>query len=202
MKLYYSPGACSLSPHIVLKETGLPFEAVLAPTKTHKLEDGTDYYTINSKGYVPTLELDDGTRLTEGPAILQYLADQVPEKKLAPPAGTMARYRLQEWLNFVTSELHKGFSPLFNPAMPDEAKKIFRERLASRFAHLDKHLASNDYLMGKDFSVADAYLFVVSNWAARVDVDLAPYANVLAYRKRVGARPAVQAAMKAEGLLK
>jgi glutathione S-transferase len=202
MKLYYSPGACSLSPHIVLRESGLPFEPVLASTKTHKLQDGTDYYTINPKGYVPTLELDNGERLTEGPAIVQYLADKVPDKKLAPPAGSMERVKLQSWLNFVTSELHKGFSPLFNPAMPDEAKKIFRERLATRFAHLDKHLASNDYLMGKEFSVADAYLFVVSNWAARVDVDLAPYANVLAYRKRVGARPAVQAAMKAEGLIK
>jgi glutathione S-transferase len=202
MKLYYSPGACSLSPHIVLIESGLAFEPVLASTKTHKLQDGTDYYTINPKGYVPLLELDNGERLTEGPAIVQYIADQVPAKKLAPPNGTMERVKLQTWLNFVTSELHKGFSPLFNPSMPDEAKKIFRERLGTRFAYLDKHLASNDYLMGKDFSVADAYAFVVSNWAGRVDVDLAPHANVGAWRKRVGARPAVQDAMKAEGLIK
>ncbi len=151
---------------------------------------------------MPLLELDDGTRLTEGPAIVQYIADKVPAKKLAPANGTFERTKLQSWLNFVTSELHKGFSPLFNPSMPEEAKKIFRERLGTRFAHLDKHLAGNEFLMGKEFSVADAYLFVVSNWAARVDVDLSAHANVLAYRKRVGARPAVQAAMKAEGLIK
>lgn len=202
MKLYYSPGACSLSPHIVLNEAGLPFEKIKADTKTKVLPDGSDYRSVNPLGYVPLLELDDGTRITEGPAIVQYIADQVPAKKLAPPNGTMERVKLQTWLNFVTSELHKGFSPLFNPSMPDEAKKIFRERLGTRFAYLDKHLSSNDYLMGKDFSVADAYAFVVSNWAGRVDVDLAPHANVGAWRKRVGARPAVQDAMKAEGLIK
>lgn len=201
MKLYYSPGACSLSPHIVLNEAGLPFEKIKADTKTKVLPDGSDYRSVNPLGYVPLLELDDGTRITEGPAIVQYIADQVPAKKLAPPNGTMERVKLQSWLNFVTSELHKGFSPLFNPSMPDEAKKIFRERLGTRFAYLDKHLANTDYLMGKDFSVADAYAFVVSNWAGRVDVDLSPYANVLAWRKRVGARPAVQEAMKAEGLI-
>ena len=125
----------------------------------------------------------------KGPAIVQWIADKVPGKNLAPANGTLERTKLQSWLNLVTSELHKGFSPLFNPSMPEEAKKIFRERLGTRFAYLDKHLASNDYLMGKSFSVADAYLFVVSNWASRVDVDLSPHANVLAYRKRVGARP-------------
>jgi len=202
MKLYFSPGACSLSPHIVLHEAGLPFEKVRADTKTKIMDGGGDYKTVNPLGYVPALQLDDGTIITEGPAIVQYIADKVPAKKLAPPNGTLERTKLQSWLNFVTSELHKSFSPLFNPSMPDEAKKYFRERLASRFAHLDKHFAGNDYLMGKEFSVADAYLFVVSNWASRVDVDLSPYANVLAYRKRVGARPAVQAAMKAEGLIK
>ena len=202
MKLYYSPGACSLSPHIVLLEAGLPFEKVKADTKTKALEGGGDYKTINPLGYVPALQLDDGTILTEGPAIVQYIADKVPAKKLAPPNGTLERTKLQSWLNFITSELHKSFSPLFNPAMPEEAKTYFRERLGTRFAHLDKHLASNDHLMGKDFSVADAYAFVVSNWAGRVDVDLSTYANVLAWRKRVGARPAVQAAMKAEGLVK
>jgi glutathione S-transferase len=202
MKLYYSPGACSLSPHIILKEAGLPFEAIKADTKTKVLPDGTDYRTINPLGYVPLLELDNGTRIAEGPAIVQYIADQVPDKRLAPANGTLERTKLQSWLNFVTSELHKGFSPLFNPAMPDEAKKIFRDRLATRFAHMDKHLASNEYLMGKAFSVADAYAFVVSNWAGRVDVDLSSFGNVLAWRKRVGARPAVQAAMKAEGLIK
>jgi glutathione S-transferase len=202
MKLYFSPGACSLSPHIVLTEAGLPFEKVRVDNKTKTMEGGGDYRTVNPLGYVPALQLDDGTILTEGPAIVQYIADRVPDKNLAPPNGTMERTRLQMWLNFITSELHKSFSPLFNAAMPDEAKKIFRERLAARFAYLDKHLAGNEYLMGKAFSVADAYLFVVSNWASRVDVDLSPYANVLAYRKRVGARPAAQAAMKAEGLMK
>lgn len=202
MKLYYMPGACSLSPHIVLNEAGLPFEKIKIDGKTKSMDPAGDYRTVNPLGYVPLLELDDGTRITEGPAIVQYIADQVPDKKLAPANGSMDRTRLQSWLNFVSSELHKGFSPLFNPSMPEEAKKIFRERLATRFAHLDKHLAGNDYLMGKSFSVADAYLFVVSNWASRVDVDLSPYANVLAYRKRVGVRPAVQAAMKAEGLIK
>jgi glutathione S-transferase len=200
MKLYFSPGACSLSPHIVLNEAGLPFDRIKTDTKTKLTESGGDFKQVNPLGYVPVLELDDGTKLTEGPAIVQYIADKVPGKNLAPPAGSIERTRLQSWLNFVSSELHKGFSPLFNPTMPEEAKKIFRERLATRFAHLDKHLADNDYLMGKEFSVADAYLFTISNWAARVDVDLAPFANVLAYRKRVGARPAVQAALKAEGL--
>jgi glutathione S-transferase len=202
MKLYYAPGACSLSPHIVLNEAGLKFDKVKTDTKTKGLEGGGDYFKVNPLGYVPLLELDDGTRLTEGPAIVQYIADRVPEKKLAPPAGTFERTRLQQWLNFVSTEIHKGFSPLFNPAIPEEAKKIFRDRLATRFSHVNEHLANNDYLMGKDFSVADAYLFTVSNWAPRVGVDLAPYANVLAYRKRVGARPAVQAAMAAEGLIK
>jgi glutathione S-transferase len=202
MKLYYSPGACSLSPHIVLNEAGLAFDKVKTDTRAKTTEGGGDFYKINPLGYVPVLELDDGTRLTEGPAIVQYIADKVPAKKLAPPNGTPERTQLQTWLNFTTSELHKGFSPLFNPAMPEEAKKIFRDRLGTRFAHLDKHLASNDYIMGKDFSVADAYAFVISNWASRVDVDLSPHANVLAWRKRVGARPAVQAALKAEGLIK
>jgi glutathione S-transferase len=202
MKLYFSPGACSLSPHIVLNEAGLPFEAIRVDGKTKLTEGGADFKQVNPLGYVPVLELDDGTKVTEGPAIVQYIADKAPGKKLAPAAGTMQRTELQTWLNFVSSELHKGFSPLFNKAMPDEAKKIFRDRLATRFAHLDQHLAKNDYLMGKDYSVADAYLFTISNWARSVDVDLSPFPNVLAYRKRVGARPAVQTAMKAEGLVK
>ena len=202
MKLYFAPGACSLSPHIVLLEAGLPFDKVRTDTKSKVMDGGGDYKTVNPLGYVPALQLDDGTILTEGPAIVQFIADKVPDKKLAPANGTLERSKLQSWLNFVTSELHKSFSPLFNPNMPEAAKNIFRERLAARFAHLDKHLAGNEYLMGKSFSVADAYLFVVSNWASRVDVDLSPYANVLAYRKRIGARPAVQAALKAEGLSK
>jgi glutathione S-transferase len=202
MKLYYMPGACSLSPHIVLKEAGVSFDKVKVDGKTKAMDGGGDYRTINPLGYVPLLELDDGTRITEGPAIVQYIADKNPGKNLAPAHGTPERINLQSWLNFISTEIHKSFSPLFNPTMPDEAKKFYRERLANRFAHIDKHLAGNDYLMGKSFSVADAYLFTVSNWAARVDVDLAPYGNLAGYRKRVGARPAVQDAMKAEGLIK
>jgi glutathione S-transferase len=201
MKLFYAPGACSLSPHIVLNEAGLKFDKVRVDTKSKAMEGG-DYRSINPLGYVPALELDDGTILTEGPAIVQWIADKVPDKKLAPANGSLERTKLQSWLNFISTELHKGFSPLFNPSMPDAAKQFFRERLATRFQHLDKHLADNDYLMGKSFSVADAYLFTVSNWAAHTGVDLSGFANVLAYRKRVGARAAVQAAMQAEGLIK
>ena len=202
MKLYYSPGACSLSPHIALREAGLPVALVLTSTKTHKLQDGTDFYTINGKGYVPLLELDDGQRLSEGPAIVQYIADQAPDKQLAPPNGTMARYRLQEWLNFISTELHKGFSPLFNPATPEETKTMARAKLAERLKWVDGQLEGRQYLMGDQFSVADGYLFTVSNWGALVGVDVSGYANLVAFRARVAARPAVQEAMKAEGLLK
>ena len=202
MKLYYSPGACSLSPHIVLREAGLPFTPVLASTKTHKLADGTDYYTINPKGYVPLLELDDGQRLSEGPAIVQYIADQVPDKKLAPAAGTMARYRLMEWLNFISTELHKGFSPLFNPATPEDYKPMVKERLLGRLKWVDEQLEGKSYLMGDTFTVADGYLFVVASWGGYVGVDTSALKNLGAFQARVAARPAVQAAMKAEGLLK
>jgi glutathione S-transferase len=202
MKLYYSPGACSLSPHIVLREAGLPFELVLASTKTHQLADGTDYHTINPKGSVPLLELDNGERLSEGPAIVQYIADQAPTKGLAPAAGTMARYRLMEWLNFITSELHKGFSPLFNPAMPEEGKALARAQLSKRLAWVDGELAGKDYLMGSTFTVADPYLFTVAGWGKYVGVDISGLANLSAYLGRVAARPAVQEALKAEGLLK
>ena len=202
MKLYYSPGACSLSPHIVLEEAGLPYEPVLASTKTHKLQDGTDYYTINPKGYVPLLELDDGQRLTEGPAIVQYLADLAPAKGLAPANGTMARYRLQEWLNFITSELHKGIGGMFNPAMPEEAKTLMRARATDRLKWVDNQLAGKAYLMGDAFSVADAYLFTVARWSKLVGIDISGMTELTAYLDRVAARPAVQSAMKAEGLLK
>jgi glutathione S-transferase len=200
MKLYYSPGACSLSPHIVLKESGLPFEAVLASTKTHKLVDGTDYYTINPKGYVPLLELDNGERMSEGPAIVQYIADQVPEQQLAPPAGTMARYRLMEWLNFISTEVHKAFSPLFTPGMPEEAKTLARQRLMGRFEYLNSRLASSPYLMGEHFTVPDAYLYTTTRWGQYVGVDLSGFAHVQAFIARMQARPAVQAALAAEGL--
>jgi glutathione S-transferase len=201
MKLYYSPSACSLSPHIALREAGLAFEPVLASTKSHKLQDGTDYYSINPLGYVPMLELDDGTRLREGPAIVQYIADLAPTKNLAPANGTLPRYRLQEWLTFIGTEIHKSFSPLFNAAMPDEGKKIYRDRLASRFQFLDGELKGKNYLMGDNFSVADGYLFVVTRWAKPMGIDLAPYPNLQAHHERVAARPAVREAMEFEGLL-
>ena len=202
MKLYYSPGACSLSPHIVLREAGLTFEPVLASTKTHTLQDGTDYYTINAKGYVPLLELDNGERLSEGPAIVQYVADQVPAKKLAPANGTMERYRLQEWLNFITSELHKGIGGLFNPAMPEEAKVLMRAKATDRLKWVEGQLAGKSYLMGEQFSVADAYLFTVANWTQHTGIDISELPGLKAYMARVAARPAVQEALKVEGLLK
>ncbi len=202
MKLYYSPGACSLSPHIALREAGLKFDAVLASTKTKKLQDGSDYLAINPKGQVPCLELDNGQRLTEGPAIVQYIADQVPAKGLAPAYGTMDRYRLMEWLNFVTSELHKGFSPLFQPAMPEEAKAIYRQRLTDRLTWVDHQLEGKDYLMGSQFTVADGYLFTVAGWGKHVGVDISGLKHLGAFMARVAARPAVQEALKAEGLLK
>ena len=202
MKLYYSTGACSLSPHIALHEAGLAFEAVLASTKTHQLPDGTDFYTINPLGYVPVLELDNGERLREGPAIVQYIADQVPDKKLAPANGTLARYRLQEWLTFIGTELHKGFSPLFNPSTPEDYKPMVRERLLQRLQWVDGQLAGKQYLMGDQFTVADGYLFTVTNWTQPTKLDISGLAHLAAYREQVGARPAVQAAMKAEGLLK
>jgi glutathione S-transferase len=202
MKLYYSPGACSLSPHIVLHESGLPFEPLLVSTKTHKLRDGTDYYTINPKGYVPLLELDDGGRLTEGPAIVQYIADQVAEKNLAPGNGTMARYRVQEWLNFITSELHKGIGGLFDAAMPEEAKALMRTKALARLKWVDEQLEGKSYLMGDSFSVADAYLFTVTRWTQHVGIDISALKQLGAFQARMAARPAVQAAMQAEGLLK
>ena len=202
MKLYYSPGACSLSPHIVLIEAGLAFEPVLASTKTHQLADGTDYYTINPRGYVPLLELDNGERLSEGPAIVQYIADQVPAKNLAPANGTMARYRTQEMLNFITSELHKGIGGNFNPAMPEEAKVLMRAKALDRLTWINGQLEGKQYLMGDTFSISDAYLFTVTNWTKHVGIDISGLANLVAFQARMFARPAVQAAMKAEGLLK
>ncbi|WP_367066953.1 glutathione transferase GstA [Oryzisolibacter sp. LB2S] len=202
MKLYYSTGACSLAPHIVLHEAALAHEPVLASTKTHKLPDGTDFYSINPLGYVPVLELDDGTRLRECQAILQYLADQAPQKNLAPANGTLARYRLQEWLSFISSEVHKGFGPLWVPTTPEDYKPVVQQRVLARLQWLDGELANRQYLMGDQFSVADAYLFTVSNWAQYVGPDISELKNLAAYRARIAARPAVQAAMKAEGLLK
>jgi glutathione S-transferase len=202
MKLYYSAGACSLAPHIALKEAGIAFEAINAPTKTHQLPDGSDYYKINPLGYVPLLVLDDGSQLRECAVIIQYIADQAPDKHLAPANGTYARYKLQEWLAFISTELHKNFSPLFTPGMPDEAKIIFKARLMDRLKWVDSALSGTTWLMGDTFTVADAYLFNVSNWTRFVGVDISALENLAALRTRVSARPAVQEAMRAEGLIK
>jgi glutathione S-transferase len=201
MKLYYSPGACSLASHIVIREAGVPAEIVKVDLKTKKTEKGEDFSKINPKGYVPTLQLDNGQVLTEVAVLLQYIADQKPDAKLVPATGTLDRYREQEWLNFVSSEIHKGFSPLFNPATPEAYRTIALQRLNHRLELLDRHLSTNDYLMGKGFTAADAYLFTVTNWAKPLNVDLSGYNSLIAFRERVGKRPAVQATLKAEGLV-
>ena len=202
MKLYYSPGVCSLSPHIVLRETNTPFELVKTDIRAKTVEGGADFRSINANGYVPALALDDGTLITEGPAIVQYIADNAGATELAPANGTIERTKMQSWLNFVSSEIHKSFGPLFNAEMPAEAKTIFQQKLRDRFAFLDKHFAANDYLMGKSFTLPDAYLFTVLRWGKPMGVDPDSYANLKAYAARVEARPAVQAALKAEGLLR
>jgi glutathione S-transferase len=202
MKLYYSPGACSLAPHIVLNEAGLSFDLVKTDLQAHRLEDGSDYYPVAPKGQVPLLELDSGERLSEGPVITQYIADHVPAKNLAPANGTMARYRLQEWLNFVTSELHKGIGGLFNPAMPEEGKAVMRAKARTKLQWVDQQLEGKTYLMNDAFSIADAYLFTVTNWTGHAGVDISGLKNLGAFQARMAARPAVQAALKAEGLLK
>lgn len=201
MKLYYATGACSLSPHIVLREAGVEFELERVDLRTHKTSSGADYSQINPKGYVPALRLDDGELLTEGPAIVQYLADQHPEKKLAPPNGTLQRARLQEHLNFISTELHKQFPALFNPASSDEAKKAAIEKINARLGFVEQQLSDGRaYLLGDKFSVADAYLFVVVNWTFPMKISLADYPHVAAFHQRVGQREKVREALRAEGL--
>ena len=202
MRLYYSPGACSLSPHIVSRELGLSLDLQKVSTKDKTMDGGGDYWKVNPKGYVPALELDNGQVLTEGPAIVQYLADQKPDAGLAPRPGSFDRYKLQEWLNFITSEIHKQFSPLFRPNTPDDYKAIAKQNLANRFEWLDKQLAGKQFLMGNTFSVADAYLFTVLNWTKPTQIDTSKWPNLQAYMQRVASRPKVQEAMKAEGLIK
>lgn len=196
MKLYYAPGACSLAAHIAFRELDLPVELVQVDLKTHRLADGTDYYTINPKGYVPVIVLDNGELLTEAAAILQYLGDRKPG--LLAAAGTMERYRTIEWLTFVSSELHKGFAPLWHPETPQATKKTQLDRLYKHFALLDKHFADHDFLLGDNFTVADAYAYAILNWSHFLKVDLAPWKHVRAYMHRVAARPRVQAALRAE----
>ena len=201
MKLYYSPGACSLAPHIALLEAGLPHRLVRVDLASHKTEDGQDYHVLNPKAYVPLLVLDDGTKLTEASVVLQYIADRRPGT-LAPIAGTMARYQLMEWLNFIATEIHKGFGPLWNPKTPDATRQAARAQLGKRFGFVDAALADNGLLTGETFTIADAYLFTVTNWSATLGVDLRPFASLRAFMSRVAARPAVQKALHDEGLHK
>jgi len=202
MKLYYAPGACSLAPHIVAEELGSKVDLVKVDLGAKKTADGADYSKINPKGYVPALGLDNGEVLTEGPVISQYLADQKPQSGLVPPNGTLERYRLQEMLGFINSEIHKTYSPLFDKTTPQETRDNRVAYLKKRYGVIEQKLAGREYLLGDRFTVADAYLFVVTGWAPHVKVDLSEYPNVQAFQKRVAARPAVQAAMKAEGLIK
>jgi len=201
MKLYYSPGACSLAPHIVLRETGLPFTLAKVDTVKHTLASGSDYYAINAKGQVPVLELEDGARLTEGPVIAQYIADKASSATLMPASGSLARYRVMEWQNYITSELHKSFSPLFNSEFDATAKALHSKLLRKKYEWVNSKLAGGHFLAGDSFTAADAYLFTVTSWARHVSLDLSNLQHLQAFLARVTARPAVQAAMKAEGLL-
>ncbi|MEZ2293631.1 glutathione transferase GstA [Variovorax sp. RCC_210] len=200
MKLYYAPYTCSLSPHIVLRELGLPFELVKVDNKTKRTADGRDFLAINPKGYVAALELDDGQVLTEGPAIVQYLADLKPQAGLAPPAGSWQRVRLQEWLNFITSEIHAGSAPLFDETLGEDAKAIFRNKLFKRLDVLEGRLGANEFLMGDAFGVADAYLFTVLGWFSFFSIDLGRWPALAGHAKRVGGRAAVKEALRAEAV--
>ncbi|MGV7214131.1 glutathione transferase GstA [Bradyrhizobium sp. UFLA05-112] len=200
MKLYYSPGACSLSPHIALLEADLPYELVKVDIRAKKLENGEDFLKVNPKGQVPALGLDSGEIVTEGPVIVQMIADRASAKGLVPARDSSERYKLLEWLNFLTSEVHKSFGPMFSPVLADDAKAFFRDRVMGKLKYIDGQLAGRDYLMGKQFTVADAYLFTMLTWAERLKFDLSALTNLLAYKARVGARPKVQEALKREGL--
>jgi glutathione S-transferase len=202
MKLYYYPGACSLAPHIVAREAGIPLTLEKVDLANRTTETGASYLAINPKGYVPALGLQDNSVLTEASAIIQYLADSQTAADLAPANGTIERYRLLEWLGFISTEIHKGFGPLWNPATPDAVKTATKERLATRFAYLDEKLGSQPFLMGSKFTIADAYLFTVVNWTNFHGIDLSPFPNLQAFQARIAARPAVQQALEAEGLLK
>jgi len=202
MKLYYSPGACSLSPHIALAEAGLPYDLVKVDLRAKKLENGDDFWKVNPKGQVPALALDSGELVTEGPVIVQMIADKVPAKNLAPSRDSTERYKLQEWLTYINSELHKNIGPMFNPALSDEAKAVFKDRAMSKFKYTDSQLAGRDYLLGSHFSVADGYLYVMLRWAEGMKFDLSGLSNLLAYKERVAARPKVQEALVKEGLVK
>jgi glutathione S-transferase len=201
MKLYYAPGACSLAPHIALEEAGLPHDLVKVDLMKHTLPDGSDFRAINPKGYVPFVQLDDGTYLSEASVILQYIADRKPGT-IAPVFGTAERWKLMEWLAFISTEVHKNFSPLWNPQTPPEVRDRTVRALGNRLALIAKTLDSQPYLMGQAFTIADAYLFVVLNWSAMLKVDLTPWPALVAFQQRVMARPAVQKSLHAEGLIK
>jgi len=202
MKLYLSPSACSLSPHIVAHEAGIPVTLVKVDIRTYKTADGTDFSSINPKGYVPALELDDGEILTEGPTIVQYLADMKPEAKLLPPAGTFGRVRVEEMLGYINSEIHKGYGPLFSDKTAPEVREERTQYLKKRYALVDKALSGKDYLFGTQFTVADAYLYTVTRWAAMVKLGLSDFPHLLAFQERTAQRPAVVAALAAEQALK
>src|SRR3984957_16582257 len=200
MKLYYSPGACSLSPHIALLEAGLPYDLVKVELRAKKLENGDDFLKVNPKGQVPALALDSGELVTEGPVIVQMIADSAPAKHLAPGRDSVERYKLQEWLAYINGELHKNIGPLFNPMLPDEAKGVFKDRAMGKFKYVDSQLAGHEYLLGKNFTVADGYLYVMLRWAEGMKFDLSGLNNLLTYKDRIAARPKVQEALVKEGL--
>lgn len=202
MKLYYTPGTCALASHIALREAGLDCGLEKVDLATKRTASGNNYLTVNPNGYVPALEIQPGLILTEGPAILQYIADQAPAAKLAPPNGSIERYQLQSWLNFITAEIHKSFSPLFNPNSAPQTKEAFKEVIGKRFDRVEQHLAKQEYLLAGGFSVADAYLFVTSGWCGYVDIDLNKWPALVAFRQRIEARPSVQQALREEGLAK
>jgi glutathione S-transferase len=202
MKLYYSPGACSLSPHIALLEAGLPYDLVKVDLRAKKLENGDDFLKVNPKGQVPALALDNGELVTEGPVIVQMIADKAAAKHLAPPRDSAERYKLQEWLTYINSELHKNIGPMFSPLLSDDAKAFFKDRAMGKFKYLDGQLAGKDYLMGKQFTVADGYLFTMLSWAERMKFDMSGLPTLLAYQARVAARPMVREALVKEGLMK
>jgi glutathione S-transferase len=202
MKLYYTPGACSLSPHIALLEAGLPHDLVKVDLRAKKLENGDDFLKVNPKGQVPVLVLDSGELVTEGPVIIQMIADKATGKNLAPARDSTDRYKMLEWLNFITTELHKSFGPMFSPVLADDAKAFFKDRVMGKFKYVESQIAGRDYLMGSQFTVADGYLFTMLSWAERMKFDLTEMPNLLAYKARVGARPKVQEALTKEGLMK
>jgi glutathione S-transferase len=202
MKLYYSPGACSLSPHIALLEAGLPYDLVKVDLRAKKLENGDDYLKVNPKGQVPALALDSGELVTEGPVIVQMIADKAAAKNLAPARDSAERYKLQEWLTYINGELHKNIGPLFNPALSDDTKAVFKDRATGKFKYVDSQLAGKDYLLGKQFTVADGYMYTMLRWADGMKFDLSGLSNLMAYKARVDARPMVQQALTKEGLMK